>query len=458
MRLPQLRERSGSDARAWGWTARLAATVLIGLLLSCTPSYTLTEDALWNSDSCASCHPVQHVQWSGSMHAYASIDPVFLAMDARGQRETDGALGDFCVSCHAPGAVKLAGVTEAADLADVPDHLRGVGCASCHLVEAVLDDHNNALQHASDSVLRAGISDPLENTAHASAYSSLHDRDAVVSSATCGSCHDLVLDNGLHLERTFAEWDESLFNTDGPGRLSCGHCHMTGSEGQAALDGPVRTIHDHSMAGVDIALGDFPSRTSQRAMVQESLDDTVITELCVLPITAGSEITVRLENVGAGHRWPSGAAHDRRAWVRLVAYDGEEVIFSSGDVPEGTALHAVAEPDRWELHSVARGADGAEVQMFWDTVSLEERTLPVTTTLDPLDPDFDHTELRRWPLPGQVPDRVEVEVLIRPIGLDILESLVDSGDLDAGYLAEMPTFSLAGAAVTWDGELGSCVP
>ena len=31
------------------------------------------------------------------MHAYASDDPVFQAMNKRAQRETNGALGDFCV-------------------------------------------------------------------------------------------------------------------------------------------------------------------------------------------------------------------------------------------------------------------------------------------------------------------------------------------------------------------------
>jgi hypothetical protein len=40
------------------------------------------------------------------MHAYAAEDPVFLAMNARGQRETQGALGAFCVNCHAPLAVQ----------------------------------------------------------------------------------------------------------------------------------------------------------------------------------------------------------------------------------------------------------------------------------------------------------------------------------------------------------------
>ena len=39
------------------------------------------------------------------MHAYASDDPVFRAMNERGQRETDGGLGSFCIQCHAPIAV-----------------------------------------------------------------------------------------------------------------------------------------------------------------------------------------------------------------------------------------------------------------------------------------------------------------------------------------------------------------
>ena len=46
------------------------------------------------------------------MHAYASDDPVFRAMNQRAQRETSGALGDFCVKCHAPMAVQKALTTD----------------------------------------------------------------------------------------------------------------------------------------------------------------------------------------------------------------------------------------------------------------------------------------------------------------------------------------------------------
>jgi hypothetical protein len=68
-------------------------------------SFQLSAAALRDPAACQGCHPAQFAQWSGSMHAHAADDPVFLAMNKRGQRETNGALGDFCVKCHAPMAV-----------------------------------------------------------------------------------------------------------------------------------------------------------------------------------------------------------------------------------------------------------------------------------------------------------------------------------------------------------------
>lgn len=431
---------------------------MLWVVFACQSSPELTGEALWDPASCAGCHPTHHRQWSGSMHAYASIDPVFLAMDARGQRETDGELGDFCVTCHAPAAVALGLVDDASDLADVPQSLQGVGCMSCHLAEDVTQLHNNGLVMAEDEVLRGGIANPEDNTAHAAGYSPLLDRDDPRSSQLCGSCHDVVLDNGLHLERTYAEWEESLFNTTGASRLSCGHCHMTGSEGPVAVGGPTRTVHDHAMPGVDVALDEFPEMDAQLAAVEQSLDNTLIAELCVLPMDAGSVISVRLENVGAGHRWPSGAAHDRRAWVELSAWNDGEQILSTGQLSAEQSLHDVKDPLRWELHSVARDENDAPAVMFWDAVSLEERTLPTTTTQDPTAPDFDHTRVQQWPLQGQIPDEVTMAVHLRPLGLEIVDSLIESGDLDASYRQSLPTFTPRQTVLRWTGPLGSCVP
>ena len=60
----------------------------------------LTPSELLDPAKCQSCHPQQYTDWSGSMHAYASDDPVFVAMNRRGQADTHGELGSFCVDEH----------------------------------------------------------------------------------------------------------------------------------------------------------------------------------------------------------------------------------------------------------------------------------------------------------------------------------------------------------------------
>jgi hypothetical protein len=106
----------------------------------------MTREELLDPLTCKECHAEHYQQWSGSMHAYASTDPVFLAMNARGQQDTGGALGNFCVNCHAPMAVREGAITDGgANLSEVPSHLQGVTCYFCHNVERVDGTHNNPL-------------------------------------------------------------------------------------------------------------------------------------------------------------------------------------------------------------------------------------------------------------------------------------------------------------------------
>src|SRR5205814_5566711 len=78
----------------------------------------LTREELVDPETCKTCHADHFAEWAGSMHAYASDDPIFIAMNARGQRETNGALGDFCVKCHAPMAVHESATTDGKNLGD----------------------------------------------------------------------------------------------------------------------------------------------------------------------------------------------------------------------------------------------------------------------------------------------------------------------------------------------------
>ncbi len=428
-------------------------SLLLLVLVAGCPAFELSEEAARDPQSCGECHPDHLREWSGSMHAYAAEDPLFLAMNRRGQEETDGALGDFCVRCHAPMAVRLGETTDGLNLDEVDAALKGVTCIFCHTVEAVDGDHNNPLRLAEGTTMRGGLADPLDNPAHPSQYSALHDREQLGSSALCGSCHDIVTPAGVALERTFAEWKGTLFaDPENPSSLSCGQCHMDGRDGVAAdFEGVrARRVHSHMWPGVDVALTPFPEADAQRAAVQRELYGTVLPTICVVPLGGVTKVTVNLENVGAGHGFPSGAAQDRRVWVEVHAYEGENEVFSSGVVPAGQPVRGTPDPDLWTLGDRLFGADGAEVHMFWEAAAYESTTLPGALTNDPTDPDFTAAHRQReYPIPGAEPDRVTVDVHVRPFGLDVADDLIASGHLDPAVRDDLPTFPALRQAVEW---------
>lgn len=455
---PRRRARAARSGVLW---------ILAAPLVACddappdaTPA-TLTQAQILDPQTCAGCHPSHFEQWSGSMHAYAAEDPVFRAMEAKGQRETEGALGDFCVQCHAPVAHRLGLARTAADLDDLPAHLQGVTCAFCHQIDAVEGTHNNPLRWVQDGVLRGGIADPV-SAGHPTAYSALHDRAQLASSDLCGSCHDIVVDFAgapVHLERTYWEWQRTLYNAEDPVfRLTCGECHMPSTPGPVAVGGPERRVHAHGMPGVDVALTPFPGREIQRQQIQRLLDDSLGTEICVIQIAGGADIEFFLDNLSAGHHFPSGAALDRRLWVELRAFAGDTEVFASGVVGDGEPIAHLDDPQLWLLRDHAFDAEGQPTHDFWKVAAVdrEPRTplnhLPAPTTADPLAPGFINTHTpHRYRVASAAPlTRVEVRLRLRPIGLEILDELVASGDLDPAIRDAMPTFDFAHA--TWTPE------
>ncbi|MBM4291473.1 MAG: hypothetical protein FJ138_08560 [Deltaproteobacteria bacterium] len=438
------------------------------------PVSPLSAEELLNPAACAGCHPYHFERWAASMHAYAARDPVFRAMNAKGQRETGGALGDLCVRCHAPLAVELGLTRDGLNLDEVPEHLQGVTCAFCHQVEEVAGAHNNPLLWANDGVLRGAVRDPAPGSPHAAAYSPLLDRRDPSSAALCGACHDVVTPAGVHLERTYLEWRQSLFSVEGALTLTtCGDCHMPvdrSAEARAALargvSPPERDLHDHLMPGVDVALVDFPGRAVMEEAVRAELRHLLLPELCAeVGAGGGAEVELYLENVAAGHRVPSGAALDRRLWAELVAYDAEGArLFESGVVPPGEAAAAglAADPQRWLLRDVgyrvedpALATPADETHDFWAVLSLARHSLPgpQRPAALALAPPEDTHVLRRYRFGTARPvARIELRVWLRPMDLDVLAPLVASGDLDPAVAAAAPTFELEGARRSWTPE------
>lgn len=438
----------------------------VALLAACGPSESI--ESLRDPETCRECHPDHVQQWEGSMHAYASQDPVFLALNALGQAETDGELGDFCVQCHAPLAVRLGLTTDGLNLDEIDAELLGVNCVACHQIEGVEGSHNNPLSLALDRTMRGPLADPIRSAAHRSAYAPEVDATARAHTDACGSCHDIVTPLGAHIERTYAEWQGSVYVQPDIG-LGCARCHMPGHDGLAAqIDGaPPRRVHDHRMPGVDIATTDFPHREEQRAAVQEFLDDALAASLCVQPPEGPGSATlavVQLDNVAAGHAFPSGATAERRVWVELTAWAGGEIVWSTGRVDPEQPLDEVVDPVRWDLHSAKADPDGRFTHRFWEAATIDESGLLLPhTSLDPTDPDYiDTVQSRQFVIPAAA-DRVTMAVHVRPMPRDLLAELVDEAGLDPVVIEAVPTFTLAPTELGWtadrpltDGAL-SCV-
>ena len=391
------------------------------------------------------------------MHAYAADDPVFVAMNARAQREAN--VGTFCLDCHAPVAVRLGAITAGQSPDTLDKSLRGVTCYFCHTADGIDAEHNGKLHLAGDGVMRGGVRDPVA-APHLSAYSALHDRDGIASAPLCGSCHDIVTPGGAAAATTFTEWKGTIFAHDVPGvRLSCSSCHMPGTDGAIANvpTAPKRQLHGHDMPGVDVALTDFPHADEQRAAVQANLDPALVVKLCVNPPSAGATVTVSLDNAFVGHGFPSGASYDRRVWVEVVATKNGAPLYQSGVVPDGESPLVNADPDRWIFRTTLTDAAGAETPFQWLAHGAQPSYVPPAVTNDPMSMAYYHAVTHDYAVPLDADD-IKVRVWVTPIDPALLKDLVASGDLDPSIVAKMPRFVLAGSVKEWTKPLGfTCV-
>ncbi len=438
--------RAASATASCRWASRgtasfaLASGAIIAALFACSddragpaPVY-LSRDELMDPVTCAQCHQKHYDEWASSMHAYAADDPIFVAMNRRGQREA--AIGDFCVNCHAPMAVRTGATEDGLNLDSLPGKLKGVTCYFCHSVNGVEGTHDNPLTLADDGMMRGQFADAVPSSAHGSLYSPLHDRDQLESAKLCGTCHDIVNDRGAHIERTYAEWQASVFSEPVIG-TTCGQCHMdqsTNLEPAAQAPGVFsRRLHSHRFPAVDLPLIPAPGAEALAEGVQAFLDTSLQSALCVRGTAGAAQIQVVLDNVAAGHRWPSGSAQDRRAWVEVTAYAAGAVIYQSGAVPPGTSVTDLSDPDLWLIRDCLFDEQGAEVHMFWEAAEYESNLLPAQVTFDQSDPRYYQSHVfQSYPRSAVLPvypDRVTLRVHLQPIGLDVFDQLVQTGDL-----------------------------
>jgi hypothetical protein len=343
----------------------------------------LTVDDFETATSCQSCHPDQFQQWSGSMHAYALKDPTFAALREIGQSAYINALDGACIQCHSIVARETGALPWGPyDFDALPPQVQeGVGCDVCHVVSGIRSLSNADMIFSPGATKFGTISDPVPNSAHESEFNSLYS-----SSEYCGSCHDLVTGDGLQLEAVFREWRAGGFAVTGK---TCNDCHMPAYQGSAVPGGPVRTLHDHSMAGVDVALVPFPNQAVQLQKVTDMLRSALTVEADV-PLTVGAgdtiDLQVRLVNDLTGHNVPSGVPFVRQMWLSIEVWDGSNLVYvtgdldANGDLKDENSAFPERDPDLFNTQGTMFRADSVKTGLTWEARYLDNPSIAAGET------------------------------------------------------------------------------
>ncbi len=315
---------SGTTASTTGTTATTGyETAPDGSLaepLSMPAEPTVSLENFNSAEECATCHPDHVAEWSVSNHAYAIHDPVYQALVYLRQADYDGLQDRYCTQCHSGIGVRSGDISPGFSFDDLaPITQEGVTCEYCHKVSEVQRTWNAGHVLDETGPLRSGIEDPVDNAYHASAFSTVQG-----SAEFCGGCHDVIEVSGMNLERPYEEWRESPGAQEG---TTCIDCHMPTRQGPAATDGPERTLHDHSMPGIDVPFGDYLSpedKEAKREAVRALLSTAATMTLDAAPVVeAGwyADLYVTVWNEIDSHALPTGSTFIRQLWVEVQAWD-----------------------------------------------------------------------------------------------------------------------------------------
>jgi hypothetical protein len=162
---------------------------------------------------------------------------------------------------------------------------------------------------------------------------------------------------------------------------------------------------------------------------------------------------VTIANALIGHAWPSGATHDRRAWLELDAYSSGTIVYSSGRVGPDEAVTRSASPPLVVLREQLYDERGEPTPFMWGARRAQSLLL-APRTADPAASSVTVTLQL-----GRSVDRVSTRVLLRALDHDVADALVASGDLPAPVAAALPTLTVGATLLDWTSDRGAaCLP
>lgn len=325
---------------------------------------------------CGGCHSEIYAQWNGSMHAVAHKDPVYLKLFVIASKETNSTFDEFCTKCHSPISI-ITGEKPSADNYKVSEVAeKGISCDFCHTINASTGIANGAFVSSPGKIKYGPFDDSNYSTFHKTAYSELYTK-----AEFCGMCHDVNHPfNGLPLETTYTEWKQGSYNQTTP----CQDCHMTPgitkfmkNPGRAAAGGPIREqIFTHYFVGGNAMIPGLLGSPEHETLAKERLRSAATLEIENIEQTNETiKFNVKVTNVGAGHKIPTGLTEARMVWLNIDVRDKTgKKIFSSGEMDKDNYI----EENAVVYHTVLGDSSGKPTMKVWlaDRILSDNRIPP----------------------------------------------------------------------------------
>jgi hypothetical protein len=313
--------------------------------------------------TCGECHPQQHEEWVGSVHALAFQDPIYQGELNKATKAVGHDIARQCEGCHTAAAM-VTGETKGAGLAGLsPLALAGVSCDVCHSVSGVTHCQTPTREPENGSlVLNPGVDTPAKpqlvkrapfpppegcgDDFHRCEHSPLHLRADL-----CAGCHQVFhYEKHFPLEATYAEWKASAYAQHG---IQCQDCHMVETEtfrrSADTFEKPKREEYRHYFNGANYLLY-FLARSAARKAGDDGLVANLdrkyqmavarlraAADLQLTPVYRQgrlTEVRVRVRNLRAGHNLPTSLTNVRQMWLEVKVED-----------PSGKVILAAGAPD-----------------------------------------------------------------------------------------------------------------
>jgi hypothetical protein len=449
------------------------------------------QNPLETPDTCAECHAFANaaghagdpnyspIGWQGSPMANAARDPVFWAGVAIAAQDAPGETED-CVRCHAPRAF-LDGRGDAIALSDLePADRTGVDCDLCH---RMIDDGQTPAGNARYTVDDAAVAGKVPKRGPWSYGVDVPPHpwsgpDAFLAqSRLCGTCHDVttnrerVDDEGVEMgigfneQRTYREWQNSVYALPGPDAKTCQDCHLpavSDAAGCGIFEGEGKAhpagVRRHELVGANRFLLQLLAATYGDAGTGEVGDeffdysterlDALVATAATLEVEfpaavdVGEGIPALPVRVGneTGHKLPTGYSEGRVMWIEVVASYRGDPVWTSG-AWDGQSIEADPQVRRYEAIAEAFEDQATFHLLRNDHWVVDSRIPPRGLKADiETDPVGD-----RWVFDGQAwPSTDEVSYAFAPVELQDQTPPDDDDELSISvrllYLVNTPEY------------------